>query len=316
MPTITQLEYLLAVDSERHFGRAAAACFVSQPSLSTQIQKLEEELEVILFDRTKKPIVTTEIGRVIVEQTRVILRDIGMLKVLADIKQLEPKGEFKLAVIPTLAAYLIPLFIGYFGTRHPKVNLVMNEYKTEDIVKLLADDIIDAGLLVTPLGDNRFEEKILFYEPFYCYLHRDHRLAKKHILSGGDLHTGDLWLLSEGHCFRNQVLKICNSSGEKTILPNVSFESGNLDTLIKLVKASSGYTLLPELALDGLSESERKHQVKQIKNPVPTREVSLVCNKNSLKKGIVDSLAESILTNLPPRLRQLKKSNSSPLTPL
>ncbi len=307
MPTITQLEYLLAVDTQRHFGKAAASCFVAQPSLSIQIQKLEEELDVTLFDRTKKPIATTEIGKEIVEQARIVLKEIGNLKVLADIKHLEPKGGFKLAVIPTLSAYLIPLFIGSFGEKYPKVNLVINEYKTEDIVKLLADDEIDAGLMVPPKDDNRFAGTHLFYEPFYCYIHPEHPLAWKKNISGVDLDSGDLWLLSEGHCFRNQVLKVCSSNKEDTILPNVHFESGNLDTLIKLVRTNSGYTLIPELALDGLSARERALQVKQIKDPVPTRQVSLMYNRHSLKQTLVNALAESIISNLPPRLRHLKK---------
>lgn len=182
MPTITQLEYLLAVDNEKHFGRAAMDCHVSQPSLSTQIQKLEEELNVIIFDRSKKPIIATEVGLAIIEQARVVIHEHKKIHAIANQGSKEPRGKFDLAVIPTLAPYLIPLFVGEFSKNNPKVNLKINEYKTEDIVKLLINDEIDAGLLVTPLEDERIIERHLFYEPFHIYVSEDHYLSKKKIL--------------------------------------------------------------------------------------------------------------------------------------
>ena len=309
MLTITQLEYLLAVDKDRHFGKAAQECHVSQPSLSAQIQKLEEELEVIVFDRSKKPILTTEVGKKVIEQARIVIHEHRKLKTIADLNASEPKGKFELAVIPTLAAYVIPLFIGDFSKKYPQVELRINEYKTEDIIKLLTNDEIDAGLLVTPLDDNRLIERHLFYEPFYCYLNKNHPLAKKKLISGNDLNSGDLWLLSEGHCFRDQVLKICSMDRNKSVLPNIQFESGNLDTLIKLVKSNSGFTLLPQLAVDGLPPAEVAEHIKKFKSPVPTREVSLVYSRSFLKETIIAALEDSILLHLPNQIKSLKRQN-------
>lgn len=307
MSTLTQLEYLVAVDQERHFGKAAQMCFVSQPSLSAQIQKLEDELDVIIFDRSKKPILVTETGKEIIEQAKTILREHKKLKALADTRALEPKGDFELAVIPTLASYVIPLFIGDFGKSFPKVDLGVHEHKTDDIIRLLNNDELDAGLLVTPLKDDSLIERHLYYEPFYCYLNKNHPLREKKQIEERDLDCGDLWLLSEGHCFRNQMLKICSVAQDQCFLPNVRFESGSLDTLIKLVNTNQGFTLLPQMAVDELSEDDVKTHIRPFHAPVPTREVSLVYNRSFLKETVIDALEKSIIENLPDHIRSLKR---------
>ncbi len=309
MTTITQLEYLLAIDKEQHFGKAAKTCHVSQPSLSAQVQKLEEELEVFIFDRSKKPILTTEVGKEIIQQAKIIIHEHKKLKSIANEKAMEPTGDFELAVIPTLASYVIPLFIGYFSETYPKVNLGINEYKTEDIEKLLINDEIDAGLLVTPLENEQLIERHLFFEPFYCYLHKDHALSKKKLISAADLDSSDLWLLSEGHCFREQMLKVCSTDSSNKALPTIRFESGNLDTLIKLVNTNTGFTLLPRLAVDELTEAEVAEHVRKFKSPVPTREVSLVYSRSFLKENIISALEDSIISHLPKQIRSLKRQN-------
>lgn len=309
MSTITQLEYLLAVDSERHFGKAAQVCNVSQPSLSAQIQKLEDELGLVIFDRSKKPILPTESGLEILEQAKIVLREHKKLKTIADIKAIEPKGAFELAVIPTLASYIVPLFVGEFGKKYPKVNLGIHEYKTGDIIRMLHNDELDAALLVTPLKDEALIERHLYYEPFYCFLNEEHHLLKKDVLKGTDLKREDLWLLSEGHCFRDQVLNICKESDKSCAMPNIRFESGNLETIIKLVKTSSGYTLLPEMAVDSLTKEEKSSHIRKFTTPEPTREISLVYTRTFLKEAIVDALEESIIENLPSNIRSLKRQN-------
>lgn len=308
MSTLTQLEYLIAVDREKNFSLASKNCFVSQPSLSIQIKKLEEELGVIVFDRSKQPIVATQEGKVVIEQAKVILKEHKKLHALAQMQSHEPQGEFKLAVIPTLASFVIPLFVSSFSKNYPKVHLIINEYKTEDIIKLLAQDDIDAGLLVTPLGDERIIERHLFFEPFYCYVGPNHPLSSKKIISEDDLDGKNLWLLSEGHCFRDQVLKICSLDKKKGILPNIEFESGNLETLKKMVRNASGYTLLPELAVEELEEEEKKLFIRKFKKPVPTREVSLVYGRSFLKEAIIEALEKSILSGLPKKIKSLKRS--------
>lgn len=309
MPSITQLEYLLAVDREKHFGRAAKACHVSQPSLSAQIQKLEDELDVIIFDRSKQPILTTEVGKDIIEQARVVLLEHGRLFSVANAGASEPKGDFHLSIIPTLAPYLIPLFLNYFSKNYPRVNLKIDEAKTEDIIASLVKDEIDAGLLVTPLADERILEKHLFYEPFYGFISKDHPLSKKKTLSEADLPSNGLWLLQEGHCFRDQVLNICSHDSSSKILPNVEFESGDIETLVNLIKKSTGYTLIPQMAVDNMHGHDVKTYVRPFKKPMPTREVSLVHSRNFLKEAILRALEESILDNLTPGLRSLKRQS-------
>jgi LysR family hydrogen peroxide-inducible transcriptional activator len=307
MSTLTQLEYLLAVNQERHFGKAAQTCHVSQPSLSAQIQKLEEELGMVIFDRSRKPVLVTEAGKDIVEQAATILREHKKLQAIADAKSVEPKGDFELAVIPTLAPYVIPIFIGAFAEQYPGVNLVVHEQKTDDIIKLLDHDELDAGLLVTPLKVDTLIERHLYYEAFYCYLNLNHSLQEKEQICEKDLDCGDLWLLSEGHCFRNQMLRICTASQDQCVYPNIRFESGSLETLIKLVNTNSGFTLLPQMAVDEMSGAEVKAHIKPFASPVPTREVSLVYNRSFLKETIINALEKSIIDNLPGHIRSLKK---------
>ncbi|PID73753.1 MAG: DNA-binding transcriptional regulator OxyR [Desulfobacterales bacterium] len=309
MSTITQLEYVLAVDHERHFGKAAKACHVSQPSLSAQIQKLEEELGLIIFDRSKKPVLVTETGRVLIEQAGRVLHEHKKLQAIADAESLEPRGAFELAVIPTLASYVIPKFIGEFCEKYPGVDLVIHEYKTEDIIRLLHNDKLDAGLLVTPLKDDSLIERHLYYEAFYCYLNPDHPLREKEVILESDLDCGDLWLLSEGHCFRNQMLRICAEAGKRCVYPNIRFESGSLETLIKLVRTNSGFTLLPRMAVDELSPEEMAAHIRAFARPIPTREVSLVYSRSFLKENIISALEACIIGNLPEHIKSLKRKH-------
>lgn len=309
LPTINQLEYMLSVEKEKHFGRAASECHISQPSLSAQIQKLEEELGVIIFDRSKKPIMVTEVGMAIIDQARFVLKEHRKITDLASQGAKTPQGEFNLAVIPTLAPYLIPLFVGEFSKKYPKVKLKINEYKTEDIIKKLINDELDAGLLVTPLSDERLIERHLFYEPFYIYVSTNHALSKKKIISEQDLDRNDLWLLEEGHCFRNQVLKVCSFEKKSNAFQNVEFASGNFETLKNLVRRNSGHTLLPQLAVLDLSQQEIETYIRRLKKPVPTREVSLVHGRSFLKEIIIEAMEDEILLNLPKGLRSLKRKD-------
>ncbi len=309
MPTITQLEYLIAVDKEKHFRRAAMECHISQPSLSNQIQKLEDELGVIIFDRSKKPIMATEVGLAVIAQAQITLNEHRKIIAIATEGGKEPRGIFNLAVIPTLAPYVIPLFVGEFSRKYPKVKLKIYEHKTEDIIKLLVNDEVDAGLLVTPLDDERIIERHLFYEPFYVYVSQDHALSKKKNISEEQLDISGLWILEEGHCFRNQVLKVCSLDKSTSVLPNVEFTSGNLETLKNLVKKNSGFTLLPELAALDLSNDENRKYLRKFKKPSPTREVSLVHSRSFLKENIIQALEDEVLKNLPRKIKSLKRQD-------
>lgn len=306
--TITQLEYVLAVDKFRHFGKAAKACNVTQPTLSMQLQKAEEELGVVLFDRSKNPILPTEEGERIIHQARSVLREYKKIFSIIDASKDEVRGEFRLGVIPTLTPYVVPLFAGAFVKKYPQVNLTIEEFKTEEIIELLGKDEIDAGLLATPLVGEHFIERVLFHEPFSVFASKNHPLLKKSKLKDSDLNSSDVWLLNEGHCFRQQVLNLCSISKEKGHHDNLTFESGNLETLKNMVTNSSGYTLLPQLAVLNLSNEDKKH-VREFQSPVPTREISLVHNRIFLKEKIITALEEAIVENLPDSLKSLKKKN-------
>ncbi|MCB0377489.1 MAG: hydrogen peroxide-inducible genes activator [Bdellovibrionales bacterium] len=306
MPTITQLEYLVAVSKQKHFGRAAKDCNISQPTLSAQIQKLEEELGIIVFDRSKKPVMTTDKGKKVVAQARTILQEYSRLFDIPG-SQEGLRGEFSLGIIPTLAPYVLPLFIESFSEKYPDVKLNISEYKTEDIVRKLYDDELDGGLLVTPLHDDKLIERSLFLEPFYGFVADGHPHQTKSELSDKDLESDDIWLLNEGHCFRDQVLKLCAQNKDHHVLKSVNFESGNLETLKNLIRKGKGYTLLPHLATLGLSDSEKAKNLKPLKGPVPSREVSLVHSRSFLKEDIIAALVDEIASHLPSDLKNLKR---------
>jgi LysR family hydrogen peroxide-inducible transcriptional activator len=307
--TLTQLEYVLAVNRYRHFGKAAKACFVTQPTLSMQVQKLEDELGVILFDRSKSPILPTTEGESVIEQAKVVVREQKRLVDLVQRARDELAGDFHLAVIPTLSTYILPLFLTSFVEKHPNVNLVIEECKTDQIVDLLAGEEIDAGLLVTPLHEEGLIERVLYYEPFYLFVAPDHPLALKKKVREGDLDLDEIWLLNKGNCFRDQVLNICSEQREETeVSAKIRFESGNLETLKNMVLTSSGYTILPHLAVAQLT-AQRKKLVREFYEPVPTREVSLVYGRRVLRERVIDALEEEILRALPGEIRALERKD-------
>lgn len=304
--TLTQLEYVLAVAKHRHFGKAAKASFVTQPTLSVQIQKLESELGVRLFDRSKSPVLPTHEGTRVIEQARVVLREQKRLLDVALEARGELSGEFRLAVIPTLSPYVLPLFLHSFMEEQPTVKLIIEELKTEDILRLIHRDEFDAALLVTPLHDESLFERALFWEPFYLFVAAQHPLAKKKRVSQKDLDFHEIWLLNKGNCFRDQVLRICSDRGNEAKTDRVRFESGNLETLKNMVLADSGYTILPHLAVQQLSERD-KELVRPFSRPIPTREVSLVHRRQSHQSRVLDALEASILRSLPPKLRSIRR---------
>jgi len=270
-----------------------------------QLQKLEDELGVVIFDRSKSPILATSEGERIINQARVVIREERRLLDLVQQSKDELAGEFRLAVIPTLSTYILPLFLQDFVDKYPDLNLVIEECKTEDIVGMLAEDEMDAGLLVTPLNDDSLIERVLFYEPFYLFVAPDHPLARRKKIREDDLDLKEIWLLNKGNCFRDQVLNICSERGrEDEVGGNIRFESGNLETLKNMVLTSSGYTVLPHLAVSQLTAQRRK-LIREFQPPVPTREVSLVHARSVLKERVIDALEETILKRLPRALEAI-----------
>lgn len=302
--TLTQLTYIQAVAHYQHFGEAAKSCFVSQPTLSMQIQKLEDDLEVILFDRSKKPVEPTTIGRKVVEQAQRVLQETLRIEELIKKEKGEVSGDFKLGIIPTLAPYLLPLFLESFTKSYPKVNLIVEELQTQQIILKLKQDKIDAGILVTPINTCGIVEQPLFKDPFVVYLTPNHPLHRLKKVSGNDLILDDIWLLTEGHCFRDQAIEICKRvKGKGLPRKNLEFESGNLETLKRLVDKNFGYTLVPSLSIIELSKVEIKKKIRFFKPPIPTREVSIVYSRSYLKKTIIEALYKEVLSSLPMELK-------------
>jgi LysR family hydrogen peroxide-inducible transcriptional activator len=306
MISLTQLEYVLAVDRYRNFGKAAKASLVTQPTLSMQLKKLEDDLGFPVFDRTKKPILPTEGVKAVIDQARKVVDEWKRLSLLGKPEGKELAGELRIAAIPTLAPYWIPLFLEAFSKRYPKVFLRIDELQTHQILKALDQDEIDGGLLVTPIGNPSLQEEPIFYEPFYLWIRDDHELAKKTRVGEGDLDGSQIWLLNEGHCFRNQMLQICSLSKKKSILKNVTFESGNLETLKRLVERGGGYTLIPHLALP--ERIPKGIEVKTFRKPVPSREVSLVYRRLQWKAPLLQALKQVLLETVPKELRDLNKN--------
>ena len=305
--TLTQLTYIVAVAQTQNFVKAAKSCFISQPTLSMQIQKLENELEVILFDRSKKPVELTLIGEKVIEQAQRVLQEACRIEEIIKAERGEISGDFKLGIIPTLAPYLLPLFLEDFTKSYPKVNLIVEELQTQQIIRMLWRDNIDAGILATPLNSKGIIEQPLFNDPFVVYLNSNHMLYKFKEVSDKDLTLDDLWLLNEGHCFRDQAINICKKViGKNLKRKNLEFESGNLETLKRLVDKNFGYTLVPSLAIMEMTKPEIKKKVRFFKPPVPTREVSIVYSRSYLKKSIIEVLHQNIVSSLPNELKSGK----------
>ncbi|MFC6997294.1 hydrogen peroxide-inducible genes activator [Rufibacter roseus] len=300
--TITQLEYLLAVDTYRHFATAAEKCFVTQPTLSMQLQKMEEELGVQLFDRSRVPVRPTELGKEVITQARIAVAEFKKIEEIVQVQRDGVSGELRVGVIPTLAPYLIPLFITDFIKKYPQVHVTIQEMVTSSIVEKLRLELIDVGLLVTPLQDKSIFEIPLFYEAFVGYLHQDHPLAEQKEITPDNIDSSDLWLLNEGHCFRSQVLQLCNRAKSSKNM-HLDYESGSLETLKRIVETQSGMTLLPELSVLDLPQN-KKAVIRPFAEPQPLREVSLVVHRSFLKKKMIESLREEILSHLPDGLRE------------
>lgn len=289
--TITQLKYLLAVAEYKNFTLAAEKCFVTQPTLSMQIQKLEEELDLQIFDRSKKPIGITQVGEKILEQAKQIVDEAARINDIVDQEKGFIGGDFVLGIIPTVMPTLLPMFLKAFTNKYPKVNLIIKEQHTETLIKNLYDGTIDAAIAATPLEDQNIIEKPLFYEPFVGYLNKNHPLCKQSEISSDMLDPDDILLLRDGHCFRDGILNICKGVGSKQM--GFDIQSGSFETLINLVDEGMGMTLLPYLNTLHLN-SEKKDNLRYFKAPSPAREISLIHYKSELKIQITNALKEVI----------------------
>ena len=304
--TITQLEYIVAVDTYRSFVAAAEKCFVTQPTLSMQVQKLEDTLGVKLFDRSRQPVVPTEIGEEIITQARILLSEGEKIKEIISDRQRELSGELKVGIIPTIAPYILPKILHGFIEKYPAVKLVVWEQTTEMIVQQLKLGTIDCGIMSTPLHEGNLTEIPVFYENFVAYVSKNSKLSKKKNITPDDIDMEEIWVLNEGHCMREQVLNICQRRRATQGFKHFEYNTGSVETLKRMVDQNNGATILPELALADLSEKQLD-KVRYFKSPEPAREVSIVIQRNFLKRRMIEALKNEILEFLPKRMKSKKK---------
>ena len=310
--TFVQLEYVVAVDTYRHFATAAEHCFVTQPTLSMQVQKLEEELGVKIFDRSKQPVVPTEIGIEIIEQSRRILSEKNVINELVQTKKGILTGELRIGIIPTLAPYLLPLFVQNFYKKYPLIKLVVQELMTEYIVSRLREGRIDVGILVTPLQENGIKEHVLFYEELLAYVSRKNTAYKKTYVLAQDIDPEKFWLMEEGHSFRSQIVNLCELRRASEMGTHFEYEAGSIETLRRMVEINDGITILPELTT--LDMTARQLQlIRHFKKPAPMREVSIVVHRDFVKKRLIEALKEEIIAAIPDKLRTNKDLNVVPI---
>ncbi len=305
--TLTQLSYIVAVATHGNFGVAARKCHVTQPTLSMQIQKLEDLLGVLIFDRSKQPVVMTPIGARLVEQARSILREAERLQEIVREESGQIQGDFRLGIIPTIAPYLLPLFLQRFIDRYPLVNLTVEELETASIVQRLKEDTLDAGILATPLHDNGILENRLYDEPFFvCFSQKD-ELAQKKIVHEKDLPLERILLLNEGNCLRDQMINLCQFKAQSPRKSQrLHFESGSLTTLIRLVAQGSGFTIVPYLAVETIPPDQCV--TRPFAEPQPIREISLIVHRSYVKHNILEALRKEVLEHLPERLQEYQKN--------
>ena len=290
--TITQLQYVLAVAEYQNFTLAAEKSFVTQPTLSMQVQKLEDELDILIFDRSKKPIAITEIGKKIVAQAKNIVAEAERMKDVVDQDKGFVGGDFTLGIIPTVMPTLLPMFLSTFIKKFPKVNLIIKEQATDTLIRNLEDNHLDAAIAATPLDVDFLIERPLYYEPFVGYVPHTHRLAKLKEISTSDLDISDILLLQDGHCFRDGIINLCGSS-KSPHNERFQIQSGSFETLVNLSNEGLGMTLLPFLNTMDLDE-KKSTNLKHFKKPSPAREISIIYHKSELKLQITEALKDTI----------------------
>lgn len=306
--TLQQLEYILAVDKHRHFSKAAEQCFVTQPTLSAMIQKLEEELDVKIFDRSCQPIAPTPIGVHIIEQAKEILAQVGNVKQIIQEQKEEISGNFHIGILPTIAPYLLPRFFKDMVKKYSKLNITVSEMKTPEIKQALLTGEIDAGILAELNDMDKYNHTHLFYEEFYAYIAREDELFKKKTIKSSDLKGELLWLLDEGHCFRDQMVRFCNINAQRK--ENLTYRLGSMETFMRMVEQGEGITFVPELALDQMSDRQ-KELVRPFAIPSPARKIIILTDKKFIRHSLIDALTSEIQASIPTSMLKLKPTQLS-----
>lgn len=302
--TLQQLEYILAVERFRHFGRAAEHCNVTQPTLSAMIQKLEEELEVKIFDRGRTPIMPTSVGESILREARETLAQAARIKDIIGEEKQSVKGVFRVGILPTIAPYLLPRFFPAMAKKYPELDMRVMEMKTHEIKKALNEGEIDAGILAAIDGLGDFEQLHLIYEKYLGYVSRNDVLFDRDIIRTSDLASSkDLWLLNEGHCFRDSMVRFCQMKSAQT--SRLAYNLGSMETFMRMVESGKGITFIPELASLQLSEPQ-KELIRPFAVPIPTRQLVLITNRNFIRKTLLEVLVKEVQASVPKDMWKLK----------
>jgi len=305
---LQQLEYIVAVDQHRHFARAADSCFVTQATLSMMIRRLEDELNTVIFDRSRHPVVPTDAGRRILEQARIVLKEAALLRQITTEASEQVSGLLRIGIIPTLAPYLLPHFLSGFLEKYNQVQVRITELNTAQITEQLTQDKLDVGLLATPLPGDNLRADPLFYERFFVFTSNDEKTLRKKFVAPEDLDVNRLWLLQEGHCLRTQMLNLCQLKPNEA-LHNLEYEAGSIESLLQIVQINKGLTIVPELATVSFSE-EKKGQLEAFKPPVPVREISLVTYRHFIKNRLLEALKAEIIAGVMPVLSKAAKEQT------
>ena len=300
---IQQLEYILAVDTYRHFAKAAEHCRVTQPTLSMMIQKLEDELGIKLFDRNLQPVRPTPAGRKVIEQARNVLYQASLIKDIVNEEEQSLKGTFRLAVLPTIAPYLLPRFFQQLSEKHTDLDIRMLEMKTAPTMAALQNGEIDAAIIANQPTESNLQGDILYYEQFFGYVAHNESIFKKDLIRTADINDERLWLLDEGHCFRDQLMRFCQR--EKARVNQAAYRFGSLETFMHMVESGYGMTFIPELATLQLSQ-EQQEMVRPFAIPKPTREIYFVTRKDFIRHSLSKILIEHIQEAVPKDMLRLR----------
>lgn len=305
--TLQQLEYILAVNQFRHFAKAAEYCRVTQPTLSAMIQKLEEELDTRIFDRSQQPVCPTPVGIHIIEQAQNILVQANRIKNIIEEEKHSLTGTFKLGILPTVAPYLLPRFFPQLMKKYPDLDIRVVEMKTNDIKKALQTGEIDAGIVASLAGMEELQQTPLFYEQFFAYVSREDALFNNEVIRTSDLNGEQLWLLDEGHCFRDQLVRFCQMKSARA--SQLAYHLGSMETFMRMVESGKGVTFIPELAVLQLGDAQ-KELVRSFAIPCPTRQVVLLTNKNFIRHTLLEVLVKEIKLSVPKEMISLKATQA------
>ena len=305
--TLQQLEYILAVNQFRHFAKAAEYCRVTQPTLSAMIQKLEEELDTRIFDRSQQPVCPTPVGIHIIEQAQNILVQANRIKNIIEEEKHSLTGTFKLGILPTVAPYLLPRFFPQLMKKYPDLDIRVVEMKTNDIKKALQTGEIDAGIVASLAGMEEMQQTPLCYEQFFAYVSREDALFNNEVIRTSDLNGEQLWLLDEGHCFRDQLVRFCQMKSARA--SQLAYHLGSMETFMRMVESGKGVTFIPELAVLQLGDAQ-KELVRSFAIPCPTRQVVLLTNKNFIRHTLLEVLVKEIKLSVPKEMLSLKATQA------